>query len=180
MLPGYLPVGNICGRAFNNATVGATAFRALGLNTFDASRSELYGVDSNSIGEWTLTYIPFGLTDRLAVLRNTLKIMSKVKGTLKTLDAQLSENPTWCETERKRLIALNQSELLEWAEKLFFPKMLEAFWWMTSPAMSQADVVSKLHRLGLRYLQWLLPWSLTSAVRSATARLLPASTAFPL
>ncbi|HSO13734.1 MAG TPA: hypothetical protein VLT51_15270, partial [Anaerolineales bacterium] len=66
MLPGYPALGNICGRAYNNATVGATAFHALGLGTFDAASSEIYGIDSNSMGEWTVTYIPFGLADRLA------------------------------------------------------------------------------------------------------------------
>ncbi|HEY5731617.1 MAG TPA: hypothetical protein VIS72_16330 [Anaerolineales bacterium] len=30
MLPGYLPVGYICGRVYNNASMGTTAFQALG------------------------------------------------------------------------------------------------------------------------------------------------------
>jgi len=30
MLPGYLPVGNICGRVYNNASVSLSAMRALG------------------------------------------------------------------------------------------------------------------------------------------------------
>lgn len=76
MLPGYRPIGNICGRAYNNGSVGATAFRALGLKTFDAASSELYGVDSNSVGEWDVPYVPFDFKDRFLVLRNALKIMN--------------------------------------------------------------------------------------------------------
>lgn len=144
MLPGYPPVGNICGRAYNNASVGATAFRALGLKTFDAASSELYGVDSNSIGEWTVSYIPFGFTDRIWVFRNALKVMNTVRQTLKTLGARIAENPAWCEAARRRLRALNKAELTTWAETNLTPRVTECFWWMVSPAISQSNVVSKL------------------------------------
>jgi pyruvate,water dikinase len=146
MLPGYPPVGNICGRAYNNGSVGATAFRALGLKTFDASGSELYGVDSNSVGEWDVPLIPFGFTDRFSVLRNALKIMRAVKDTLKVMEARIVGNPTWCQQERRSVHQRDRQELQDWARSVLYPKFIECFWWMTSPAMSQSDAVSKLRR----------------------------------
>jgi len=146
MLPGYPPVGNICGRAYNNGSVGATAFRALGLKTFDASSSELYGVDSNSVGEWDVPLIPFGFTDRFLVFRNALRIMSAVRKTLKNMEPRVAANPAWCEAERRRVHGRNREELLDLAQTSLYPRFIECLWWMVSPAMSQSDAVSKLRR----------------------------------
>ena len=146
MLPGYPPVGNICGRAYNNGSVGATAFRALGLRTFDASGSELYGVDSSSVGEWDVPLIPFGFTDRFGVLRNALRIMKTVRDTLKVMEARIAGNPAWCEEERQRVHQRDRNDLLDWAQSVLYPRFLECFWWMGSPAISQSDIVSKLRR----------------------------------
>ena len=144
MLPGYPPVGNICGRAYNNGSVGATAFRALGLKTFDAASAELYGIDSNSVGEWDVPIISYGFTDQLLVFRNALNIMSSVRRTLKNMETRINGNPAWCEVERRRVHERSRSELLDWAQTHLYPKFIECFWWMVSPAMSQSDVVSKL------------------------------------
>jgi phosphohistidine swiveling domain-containing protein len=144
MLPGYPPLGNICGRAYNNGSVGATVFGALGLKTFDAPGSELYGVDSNSMSEWDVPLVPFGFTDRLQVLRNGLRVMNKVRRTLKNLDARIAGNPAWCETERRRFHTLNKLELLAWVDNTLMPRLIECFWWMGSTAISQSGVVSKL------------------------------------
>ncbi|MBI5842008.1 MAG: hypothetical protein HZB19_18125 [Chloroflexi bacterium] len=146
MLPGYPPVGNICGRAYNNGSVGATAFRALGLKTFDAASAELYGVDSNSVGEWDVPLIPFGFSDRFLVLRNALRIMSAVRKTIKNMEPRVAGNLTWCETERRRVHERSREELLDWAQTFLYPRFIECFWWMVSPAMSQSEVVSKLRR----------------------------------
>ena len=146
MLPGYPPVGNICGRAYNNGSVGATAFRALGLKTFDAASAELYGIDSNSVGEWDVPIISYGFTDRLLVFRNALNIMSAVRKMLKNMEAQIAGNSAWCEAERRRVHERSREELLDWAQTFLYPKFIECFWWMVSPAMSQSDVVGKLRR----------------------------------
>jgi len=77
MLPGYLPVGNICGRIYNNASVGATAFQALGRrNSFDASSRELYGINPNEIDKWNVPLLPLGIRDRVLVLRNVFLRLS--------------------------------------------------------------------------------------------------------
>ena len=144
MLPGYPQIGNICGRAYNNGSAGITAFRALGLKTFDASSSELYGVDLNDVSEWGVSYIPFGFTDRLLVFRNVLNIMNETRRTLKNLDRRILENSSWCETERRRLKVLNKTELAAYAEHHLYPRVIESFWWMVSPTMSQTRAVGKL------------------------------------
>ena len=144
MLPGYPQIGNICGHVYNNGSAGMTAFRALGLKTFDATSSELYGFDLNDMSELGIPYIPFGFTDRLLVLRNVLNIMNKIKGTLKNLDGRILENSSWCETEHRRLKILNKTELVIYAEHHLHPRLMESFWWMASPNMSQAGAVGKL------------------------------------
>jgi phosphohistidine swiveling domain-containing protein len=146
MLPGYPPVGNICGRAYNNGSVGATVFRALGLKTFDAASEELYGVDSNSVGEWDVPCIPFDFTDRFLVLRNALIIMSTVRRTLKNMEARITGNPAWCEAERHKVHERSREELLDWAQTILYKKIIECFWWMVSPAMAQSNLVSKVRR----------------------------------
>ncbi len=69
MLPGFLPIGNICGHIYNNGSVGATAFKILGRqNSFDASSKELYGIDPNDLGDWKISYIPTTFIDKITRL----------------------------------------------------------------------------------------------------------------
>ncbi|MEN8172860.1 MAG: PEP-utilizing enzyme [Chloroflexota bacterium] len=145
MLPGYLPVGNICGRIYNNATVGATAFKVLGRkNSFDGSSKELYGIDPNDIGDWQISYIPVGIRDRALVMRNVLRIMSKIRKSFKELEVYLNTNPGWCETQLHDLPNLEKGELIRWSDEVVLPYMIKTFWAMVSPAMMMADVISKL------------------------------------
>ena len=63
LLPGYLPVGNICGRVYNNSSATYTAMLVLGLGlkSFDASSKELYGIDPDEADEWNVPVIPAGI-----------------------------------------------------------------------------------------------------------------------
>ena len=145
MLPGHLPVGNICGRVYNNASVGATAFQALGRgNSFDASSRELYGIDPNDIGDWNVPLIPFDFRDRVLVLRNATQIMIKVKVALKSVDVFLSTNPGWCATHLAELPTYGKEELVHWLDEITLPYVVKCFWWMASSAITQANLISKL------------------------------------
>ncbi|UCD40807.1 MAG: hypothetical protein JSV69_09415 [Chloroflexota bacterium] len=145
MLPGHLPVGNICGRVYNNASVGATAFRALGRsNSFDASSKELYGIDPNDIDAWNVPLIPFDFRDRVLVLCNAIRIMLKVRKALKSVDMFVSTNPGWCATHLAELPKYGKGELVRWLDEITLPYVVKCFWWMVSSAITQANLISKL------------------------------------
>jgi phosphohistidine swiveling domain-containing protein len=147
MLPGHLPVGNICGRIYNNASVGATAFRALGRsNSFDASSKELYGIDPNDISAWNVPLIPFDFQDRVLVLRNAIQIMVKVRKALKSVDMFVATNPGWCATQISELPNYGKEELIRWLDDITLPYVVKCFWWMASSAITQANLISKLRR----------------------------------
>ena len=146
MLPGYLPIGNICGRVYNNASVGATVFQVLGRgkNSFDATSRELYGIDSNDIDEWNVAFIPTGLLDRILVFRNALRVMTKVKKAVKSIETFLDTNSAWCETQQRKLPGFDKNELIRWSDDVFLPYVDNCFWWMIGSAMAQSNAVSKL------------------------------------
>ncbi len=147
MLPGYLPVGNICGRVYNNATVGASVFQALGRgNTFDETSRELYGIDPNAIGEWNLSLIPIGLWDRALILRNVFRILSNVRKAVKSIYTFLDTNLAWCETQHRDLSVLGKGELLRWSDQVYQSYIIKSFWWMAGGAITQANLVSKLRK----------------------------------
>ena len=147
MLPGHLPVGNICGRVYNNASVGATAFQALGRgNSFDASSKELYGIDPNDVGKWNVPLIPFGFRDRVLVFRNVVQIMGKVRNALKSVDKFVETNPAWCEAQHRALPNYDKGELVRWSSEILWPYLIMCFWWMAGGAITQANFISKLRR----------------------------------
>jgi phosphoenolpyruvate synthase/pyruvate phosphate dikinase len=147
MLPGYLPVGNICGRIYNNASVGATAFQALGRgNSFDASSREMYGINPNEIDTWNVPLLPLSIRDRLLVFRNAFQIMAKARKALKTVELFVDSNPSWCKSQQDRLTDLDQGELHQWAEQILMPYLVNSFWWMVGSAIDQANWISKLRQ----------------------------------
>ena len=147
MLPGYLPVGNICGRVYNNASVGATAFQVLGRgNSFDGSSKEMYGIDPNDVDKWNFPLLPLGFRDRLLVIRNVFRIMVNVRNALKSVDMFVDTNPEWCETQHNLLPRLDKGELGKWANQFFLPYLEKSVWWMTGTAIAQANLISKLRK----------------------------------
>ena len=145
MLPGYLPIGNICGRIYNNGSAAATAVKILGQrNSFDASSKELYGVDPNDIDKWEVLLLPASFRDKLLVFRNVLRIMYNVRKGMKRLERFIATNPAWCERQHHHLSEMHQEELLRWSDQVFMPYMYMCFWSMVSPAIAQSNAVSKL------------------------------------
>jgi phosphohistidine swiveling domain-containing protein len=145
MLPGYLPIGNICSRIYNNGSAAATAFKILGQkNSFDASSKELYGVDPNDIDEWQVSLLPTNFLDKILVLRNMLRIMYNVRKGINGTKRFINTNPIWCEKQHQRLTNFDQRELIRWFDEVFMPYMITCFWAMVSPAITQSNVISKL------------------------------------
>jgi len=147
MLPGYLPVGNVCGRVYNNASVGATAYQALGRGgSLDASSKEMYGVDPNDISKWNVPLLPLGFHDRLLVLRNAFQIIIKSNRAMKSVGTFVDMNPDWCKTQHLTLFHLDKSALRQWADQILLPYLDKSFWWMVGSAVTQANLISKLRQ----------------------------------
>jgi phosphoenolpyruvate synthase/pyruvate phosphate dikinase len=147
MLPGYLPVGNICGRIYNNGSVGATAFQALGRgNSMDASSREMYGINPNEIDKWNVPRLPLGIRDRVGVFRNVFQIMAKTRKAMKTVEWFVETNPAWCDTQKRTLPKLDKAELQKWSNQIMQPYLVNSFWWMAGSAIVQANHISKLRK----------------------------------
>jgi len=146
MLPGYLPVGNICGRVYNNSSATYTAMRVLGMgmHAFDASSKELYGIDPNDAGDWNVPVISTGIRDRIGVLGNVFRVMNNIRKAMESVETFVDTNPAWCEGQRRQLSGMGNTELIRWSQELFLPYAAKIFWWMVASAIYQSNLISKL------------------------------------
>ena len=146
LLPGYLPVGNICGRVYNNSSATYTAMLVLGLGlkSFDASSKELYGIDPDEAGEWNVPVIPAGFRDRISVLGNMVKVINNNRKAMQSVENFIAANPTWCEAQARNLAEMGNAELIRWSQEMLFPYAARCFWWMVGSAMYQSNLISKL------------------------------------
>ena len=146
ILPGYLPVGNICGRLYNNSSATYTAMRVLGLgmNAFNASSKELYGIDPKEAGEWNVPVISIGIRDRIGVLRNMFRVMGNVRKGMQSVEIFVDTNPAWCEKQLRQLSGMRNTELIRWSQEMFFPYAAKIFWCMVGSAIYQSNLINKL------------------------------------
>ena len=146
LVPGYLPVGNICGRVYNNssATYSAMLVLGLGMKSFDASSKELYGIDPAEAGEWNVPIIPTGFRNRFGVLGNMLKVIRNNQKAMQSVENFIAANPTWCETQTHKLANMGNAELICWSREMLIPYAARCFWWMVGSAMYQSNLISKL------------------------------------
>jgi len=146
LLPGYLPVGNICGRVYNNSSATYTAMLVLGLGlkSFDASSKELYGIDPEEADDWNVPVMPTGIRDRVSVLGNMWKVISNNRKAMQSVADFIATNPTWCDTQTRNLAEMGNAELIRWSQELLFPYAARIFWWMVGSAMYQSSLISKL------------------------------------
>ena len=105
LLPGYLPVGNICGRVYNNSSATYTAMLVLGLGlkSFNASSKELYGIDPDEADDWNVPLIPTTIRDRMGVLGNMFRVMGNIRKSTQSVKNFIGTNPAWCEKESRSL-----------------------------------------------------------------------------
>jgi pyruvate,water dikinase len=146
LLPGYLPVGNICGRVYNNssATYSAMLVLGFGLKSFDASSKELYGINPNEADDWNVPVIPTGFRDRISVLGNMWKVISNNRKAMQGVENFIASNPTWCEAQTRNLAEMGNAELIGWSQEMLLPYAARVFWWMVGSAMYQSNLISKL------------------------------------
>jgi len=146
LLPGYLPVGNICGRVYNNgsATYSAMLVLGMGMKSFNASSKELYGIDPDDAGDWNVPVIPTGFRDRFSVLGNIVKVINNNRKAMQSVANFIDTNPTWCENQTRNLADMEKAELIRWSGEMLLPYAARSFWWMVSSAMYQSNLISKL------------------------------------
>jgi phosphohistidine swiveling domain-containing protein len=146
LLPGYPPVGNICGRVYNNSSATYTAMLVLGLGlkSFNASSKELYGIDPDDAGDWNVPIIPASFRDRLGVVGNMFRAMNNMRKGMQSVESFIATNPAWCEKESRSLEKMGKTEMISWSQELFLPYAARVFWWMVGSAMSQSNLISKL------------------------------------
>jgi len=120
VLPGFLQVGNICGRIYSNASLHVTAYQALGQrDSVKSSSKELFGIDPEELDEWDIPLIPITLCDRVLTLRDELRLMAKLRRSMKSIQAFLDTNPAWCENQHHILHVLGKDELVRWANDIY-------------------------------------------------------------
>ena len=146
LLPGYLPVGNICGRLYNNSSATYTAMLVLGLGlkSFNASSKELYGIDPDEADDWNVPIIPIGIRDRIGVLGNMFRVMGNIRKSMQSVKNFIDTNPAWCEKESRNLAKMGKTELIRWSQEMLFPYAARVFWWMVGSAIYQSNLISKL------------------------------------
>jgi len=147
LLPGYLQIGNICGRLYHNASVDVTVYQALRQrDSINSSSKELYGVDPVELDKWNIPLIPITLRDRALVLRNGLRFMVKVRKSMKNIQAFLETNPAWCENQHHILPALGKDELVRWSNEFYYPYGTHCSWWVAASTFIQANFIGNLRR----------------------------------
>jgi len=145
LLPGYLQVGNICGRVYNNASMNVTAYQALGQrDSFHSSSKELFGIDPDELDKWNIPLVPITLRDRALLLRNALRFMAKIRKSMKSIQAFLDTNPAWCENQHHILPVLGKDELVRWSNDVYHPYAASCTWWIIGSAFIQASIIGKL------------------------------------
>ncbi len=147
MMPGYLQVGNICGRLYHNVSVDMTVYQALRQrDSITSSSKELFGIDPDELDKWNIPLIPITFRDRALVLHNGLRFMSKVRKSMKNIQAFLDTNPAWCENQHHILPALGKDELARWSNEIYHPYSNHCSWWVAGSAFIQANFIGKLRR----------------------------------
>ena len=147
LLPGYLQVGNICGRVYNNASMNVTAYQALGQrDSFNSSSKELFGIDPDELDKWNIPLIPVTLRDRALLLRNALRFMAKIRKSMKSIQAFLDTNPAWCENQHHILPVLGKDELVRWSNDVYHRYAASCTWWIIGSAFIQASIIGRLRR----------------------------------
>ena len=147
LLPGYLQVGNICGRIYFNVSVQATAYQALWQrHAFDDESRELFGIDPDEMDQWNIPLTPISFLDRILVLRNGIYLQSNIRKGMKSIQFFLDTNSAWCESQHQILPVLEKDGLVRWSNDVLRPYLVRHFWCVIGSVITQTTFVGKLRR----------------------------------
>lgn len=142
-IPGYSSVGNIGGRLYQNVSVMAATFRALGRNFKDLviEMGGLRREDASRLNEYLM---PLQGATFLTILPKAIRMQRKQRAVMKNLDAFVVSNPVWCADMRRRIqVARNSKELISLLDTLL-SYSLEAFWRTVATALRYGELVAPL------------------------------------
>jgi len=128
-LPGYHPVGNICGRPYLNISLFASALYMLGKSQADLLDSMESTLFMDLPHDFQIPVLPLSRRQRLSALPGLMRSQLRQQRGVQKLPAYLSSNPAWCRAMRARIQAAgSQSSLLTlWREEIE-PHVLESAW----------------------------------------------------
>lgn len=146
-LPGYHPVGNICGRPYLNISLFATVLYTMGKSQADLLDSMESTLFMDLPQDFQIPVLPLSKRERLSALPGLLRSQLRQQRGVQKLPAYLSSNPAWCRAVRARVQdAGSESSLLElWREEIG-PHVLESAWIVLGSAMHSADYTMALLR----------------------------------
>jgi pyruvate,water dikinase len=144
-VPGYAPVGNIGGRAYQNVTVMTSMMRVLRRGSGDLLR-ELGGVREEYLETMDQYIVPLPEATLWTVLPGALRVLLRQRVALKDLEEFLGENPAWCDTARERIRAMATREGLARLAGELTERCLATFWRTIATAWAYAERSGKLRR----------------------------------
>jgi pyruvate,water dikinase len=143
---GYSSIGNIGGRPYQNVTVMASAFAALGRDFADLS-GELGGVRAEYVAKMEHYLVPLPEIKPLTVLPRAIRMIVKQQLAMRGLDKFVGRNPQWCRTMCNRIGSLQTtSELAAAMDDALLPRTLDSFWRLLATTFRHGELVSKARR----------------------------------
>jgi len=147
LLPGFLQVGNICGRIYFNVSVQATVYKAIWQrHAFDDESRELFGIDPDELVKWNISLVPISLRDRVLILHNGLRFQANIRNSMQSIQAFIDTNSTWCEAQLDTLPVLEKDGLVHWSNDVLRPYLVRYFWCVMGSVIFQTTLVGKLRR----------------------------------
>lgn len=146
VMPGHPVVGNIAGRAYNNASVMVTAMRALGRNIEDLNK-EMGGLRDEYKHNLPMIVKPLPKPPFFPLLRRALQIRKKQWEGNKKIPAFLAANRGWCNSRLQRIPQITEkSELIALFHNQNRPYSLSGFWMVVSSAWEYGEHTGVLRR----------------------------------
>jgi phosphohistidine swiveling domain-containing protein len=146
IVPGHPSLGNIGGRPYQNVTVMASTFRALGRNWANLS-TELGGVRPEYLETMGQYLSPLPGVTLFSVLPGAIRMIMKQRRGLKDLEGFLLRNRHWCETICQRIrSAETGAQLATLMDEELMPIALESFWRVIATTLRHSELVAKVRR----------------------------------
>ncbi len=144
ILPGYAYAGNICGRLYQNVTVGATLIKALGQDIKTISR-EMGGVRQEYIDTMDEYLKPLPVSaNPLRILWNGLRMQNNLRRGVKGAAEFTASNPAWCREMEARINTVFSSAELASLEHELLARAVRAFWHMVGTAWRYGELIGPL------------------------------------
>ncbi|MEJ2709248.1 MAG: PEP/pyruvate-binding domain-containing protein [Anaerolineales bacterium] len=146
-LPGFHPVGNICGRPYLNISVFASLLQALGRSRqqmLDELSGTLYMRLPENI---EIPLIPLSKRDLAAAIALSVQERIREWSGVRRLASLLADNPGWCDDARKEIqAAQSNAELLGLWRRKIAPHVRDTVWSVLGSVSQLTNFTIRLRR----------------------------------